>query len=419
MIFQFEIEDSKILDMGLNSIELFAGAGGLGLGISCAGFKHCLVNERDADACGTIRDNFTNKTSRSHIWPLYEGDVRDINFHTFEGKIDLISGGPPCQPFSLGGKHRGFKDRRDMFPEAARAVRIVKPRAFLFENVKGLLRESFSKYFQYILLQLTYPELVKKAGEDWLQHLSRLEKHHTGGKTLGLNYRVLFRLVNAANYGVPQRRERVIIVGFRSDICQDWSFPKPTHSQEALLRAQFITGEYWEKHQIPKNKRPVLGKQDLIRLNNKYSLFCSTSPWLTVKDAISDLPNPQDTAAKNIPNHKYQSGAQIYPGHTGSPIHEPAKTLKAGSHGVPGGENMVLDSDGSVRYFTIREAARLQTFPDWFTFNGSWTESMRQIGNAVPVQLANVMARSIANKLRKSQSDTTPNENQRTLQPVR
>ena len=98
-------------------------------------------------------------------------------------------------------------------------------------------------------------------------------------------------------------------------------------------------------------------------------------------------------------NHRLQSGAKSYVGHTGSPLDLPAKTLKAGDHGVPGGENMLVNPDGSVRYFTVRESARLQTFPDGFYFHGSWTETMRQLGNAVPVLLARTVAASVAEKL--------------------
>src|SRR5690606_17264971 len=100
-----------------------------------------------------------------------------------------------------------------------------------------------------------------------------------------------------------------------------------------------------------------------------------------------------------IPNHRFQVGARTYVGHTGSPLDEPAKTLKAGVHGVPGGENMLRRPDGTVRYFTVRESARLQTFPDDYVFHGSWTETMRQLGNAVPVDLAETIARSVRQHL--------------------
>ena len=124
-------------------------------------------------------------------------------------------------------------------------------------------------------------------------------------------------------------------------------------------------------------------------------------PWLTVRDAISDLPDPElaSGTALDFHDHRFQPGARSYPGHTGSPLDEPGKTLKAGVHGVPGGENMLRRPDGSVRYFTIRESARLQTFPDDMVFHGSWTETMRQLGNAVPCQLARILATGVRDKL--------------------
>ena len=125
----------------------------------------------------------------------------------------------------------------------------------------------------------------------------------------------------------------------------------------------------------------------------------TTLPWRTVRDAISDLPDPTMPFGQKVLNHRYQQGARSYPGHTGSALDEPAKTLKAGVHGVPGGENMLRRPDGSVRYFTVRESARLQTFPDDYELHGSWTEAMRQLGNAVPVALAEVIARDVKAQL--------------------
>src|SRR5690348_8488091 len=137
--------------MTMRSLELFAGAGGLALGIARAGFRHEAVVEWDQNACGTIREN----NQRGVInWPLFETDVRRFDYRSYGEGIDLLAGGPPCQPFSIGGKHRGYNDTRNLFPEAIRAVRELKPRAVLFENVKGLLRESFTKYFEYIILQI-------------------------------------------------------------------------------------------------------------------------------------------------------------------------------------------------------------------------------------------------------------------------
>ena len=289
-----------------------------------------------------------------------------------------------------------------MFPEAVRAVREAVPRAFMVENVKGLLRRSFSTYFNYILLQLNHPEVTRRKSEEWPEHLARLERHHTGkGRRSGLNYQVIFRLLNAANYGVPQRRERVVIVGFRDDQTPGWSFPEETHSEDRLLWDQWVSGDYWERHKISKKRRPEMPESIQTRIERmKVDGEPDSLPWRTVRDAISDLPDPtRKDWSSRIPNHKLVPGARSYAGHTGSPWDAPAKTLKAGAHGVPGGENMLLCEDGSVRYFTVRESARLQTFPDEYVFEGAWGEIMRQLGNAVPVDLALSVASSVKRHL--------------------
>lgn len=379
----------------MRAIELFAGAGGLAMGSALAGFKHDAVVEWNSDACATIRANQAIGVSVVKRWPLFHGDVRDFDYSPFAESIDLVAGGPPCQPFSLGGKHKGHQDERDMFPEAARAVKELRPRAFIVENVKGLLRQSFASYFNYIVLRLTYPELSIKKGEEWERHLGRLETHHTSRRRLeGLAYQVVYRLVNAADYGVPQKRERVVIVGFRNDQRQGWSFPEPTHTEERLLWDMWVSGEYWDRHAVAKRHRPLFLDSMKRRLERmRVDGRPSAQPWKTVRDAISDLPDPTSKDwSKRYPNHLFNPGARVYPGHTGSPMDAPAKTLKAGGHGVPGGENMLANRDGSVRYFTVRESARLQTFPDNYIFSGSWGEIMRQLGNAVPVELAKAVA---------------------------
>jgi len=378
----------------MKAVELFAGAGGLALGTKAAGFHHEAVIEWNRNACDTIREN----NRRGVIeWPLFQGDVSAFDFKPYEG-VDLLAGGPPCQPFSIGGKHRGHVDDRNLFPQAVRAVREIKPRAVLIENVKGLLRPAFNHFFEYVILQLTYPELTIRKGEEWQQHRSRLERHHTKGRKTGLHYQVVWAILNAADFGVPQRRERVFIVGFRCDVAARWSFPMPTHSQASLLRSQWLTGEYWERHGISKRKRPTPSPSIVARLERMNEDAFALEPWRTVRDGICDLPNPE--RGKNlIPNHVYNPGARAYAGHTGSPLDEPAKTLKAGDHGVPGGENMLAKPDGSVRYFTVRESARLQSFPDNFIFQGSWTETMRQLGNAVAVTVGERVASRIYESL--------------------
>jgi DNA (cytosine-5)-methyltransferase 1 len=380
----------------MRAIELFAGAGGLGIGVSRAGFSPIEVVEWDRWCCDTIRENRACGVRAVAKWPEpIEDDVGAVDFRRHEGRIELVTGGPPCQPFSLGGKHGAHTDSRDMWSEAVRAVRETKPKAFIFENVKGLTRQSFASYLAYIVHQLSYPELVRRADEGWEGHLGRLEKYHTGRRRgAGLNYRVVYRVVNAANYGIPQRRERVVFVGFRSDLGIEWSFPEQTHSIDALLWDQRF-GDYWERHKVAKRARGIAPR--FAQRADRILATPDMAPWRTVRDAIGDLPDPEREPQKSaaVLNHRFQPGARPYPGHTGSPLDEPAKTLKAGVHGVPGGENMLIRPDGSTRYFTVRESARLQTFPDDYRFHGAWSEAMRQLGNAVPVELATVIARDV------------------------
>jgi DNA (cytosine-5)-methyltransferase 1 len=362
----------------LRSVELFGGAGGLAMGLSAAGFNHDAVVERDADACATIRKNKTLGTEPMVSWPLYEVGVEDFDYSIIPAGLDVLAGGPPCQPFSIGGKHRALQDERNMFPEAVRAVRELKPRAFIFENVRGLMRESFSVYFEYIKLQLSYPTIARARDEDWRDHLARLQQHHTSSPHRGLRYNVVAGILNAVNFGIPQRRDRVFIVGFRSDL-----------------------DVKWDLHRVSRKERPQPNEKLSRRIDElRWRLLpLRGERWQTVRDAIADLPDPASKEVSSVLNHKYIPGARAYTGHTGSPLDEPAKTLKAGDHGVPGGENMLALPSGEVRYFTVRESARLQTFPDQIFFPGSWTETMRQLGNAVPMQLGKVMASAVHRKL--------------------
>ena len=384
----------------MRSVELFAGAGGLALGCELAGFRPERVVEWDKWACDTMRQNIERDYPLVSGWRVEEGDVRSVDWDSITEPIDLVTGGPPCQPFSMGGKHGAFKDTRDMFPAATEVIRLLRPRAFLLENVKGLTRSSFANYYSYIQLRLSMPELVRRDDETWSEHLQRLQSEYTSVGYSGLSYQVIPTLVNAADYGVPQQRHRVFLIGFRSDIDAEFSFPGPSHSRAALLRTK-ATGEYWVRHRVPKAGRPALSDTELNLIHRVED--DGSRPWRTVRDAFEGLPRPGLTESKAFLNHVLQPGAKSYPGHTGSLLDEPAKTLKAGDHGVPGGENMLRSPDGSVRYFTIRESARLQTFPDRYELHGSWTEAMRQLGNAVPVLLAQKVAGRVAEHLRASE----------------
>jgi DNA (cytosine-5)-methyltransferase 1 len=365
----------------MRSIELFSGAGGLAKGLELAGFEHVGLVEVNKHAGATLCANFDRRL-------VHLMDIRNLNLAQFRS-IDVVAGGPPCQPFSLGGKHQAEQDSRDLFPEAMRAIAHLRPKAFVFENVKGLLRSTFADYFEYIILRLTYPELTQGKA-DWRGHLAILRSVNPLTYD-GVCYDVQFQLMNAANYGVPQLRERVVIVGMRSDLPGEWRFPAPTHSRDRLLWEMHVTGDYWARHGV---RQAVVDPVQVAKLQANYGLLPPLLvPWQTVRDALAGLPEPQ--AAHGIADHVFRDGARSYPGHTGSGVDWPSKTIKAGDHGVPGGENMIRFADGAVRYFTVLEAKRIQTFPDDFRVVGAWGEAMRQIGNAVPVRLAESIARSL------------------------
>jgi DNA (cytosine-5)-methyltransferase 1 len=372
----------------VRSVELFSGCGGLALGLAKAGFDHLLLVERDVHSVTNVRHNARRGIEHVAHWTVHSDDVRKVDWAKYRGIAEFVAGGPPCQPFSIGGLHKGEEDERDMWPEAVRAVREIGPKGFLFENVRGLLRPKFAEHLEWIRLSLTEPMLEQGKNEDRAAHLKRLREHEAEG-----TYHVIVVKVNAADYGVAQKRHRVLFLGVRKDIAESIVSPKPTHSRERLLWDQWVTGEYWNKHGL---KKPAGGPQNATDARTVAALKESKKtpeglPWVTVRDEIVLLGDP--VRGSNIPNHVYQPGARSYPGHTGSPLDEPAKALKAGVHGVPGGENMIAFPDGSVRYFTVREAARLQGLPDDYEFIGSWTENMRQLGNAVPVQLAEAFGR--------------------------
>lgn len=374
----------------LTSVELFAGAGGLALGTQQAGFTSLATLEWNRWACDTIRENKLAGHPLVKDWEVHQGDVRDFDWSSLSESVDLVSAGPPCQPFSAGGRGKSVDDDRDMFPATAEALAKLRPKAFLIENVRGLTRPAFRDYYEYVLRRLANPELKTEHTETWFDHLTRLRRDTTHD---ALHYNVFPTLLNAADFGIPQQRHRLFMVGFRSDLNISWAFPGPTHSQEALARDQWITGEYWDRHRVPKSRRPEPPSAPLLARAKE--LDETELGWRTLRDAVVDLPDPMTAAAAKIRNHEFQPGARIYKGHTGSPLDAPSKTLKAGGHGVPGGENIIRFHDGSVRYMTIRESARVQTFPDDYELHGAWGEAMRQLGNAVPVSLAETVAKRL------------------------
>jgi DNA (cytosine-5)-methyltransferase 1 len=340
--------------------------------------------EWDTDAVATVLHNRDRGIDHVTHWPMRQMDVRAIDWSSHRDRLTAISGGPPCQPFGIGGKKQGHEDHRDMWPEAIRAIREARPQCFLFENVRNLAGPRFHSYLEWIVQFLQHPSDGPTAGESHFAHFNRLRGLNRPG-----DYRVTWQLVNAADFGAPQIRHRVLIFGVRSDLDVTPGPMATTHSRDRLLWDQYVTGEYWERHGLRWRRAPATGRDQLaIERLRRFQTPPSELPWVTVRDAVADLGDPDGRR-----NHVFQPGARVYHGHTGSLLDLPAKALKAGDHGVPGGENMMVRDDESVRYFTIREASRLVGLPDDYLFPRSWSESMRQLGNAVPSQLGEAAGR--------------------------
>lgn len=388
---------STALPGPLSSLELFSGAGGLALGLHLAGFRHRSLFEYEDVPFATLERNIASDAVPGvRTWTVRHGDVREVVDYGAFGKTDLLAGGAPCQPFSIGGKQSGRADRRDMLPEFVRAVREARPRAFMLENVRGLSNSNFRAYFDYVQLQLSLPEIERVKGETWRQHGNRLQRTMRYSRS-ALRYQVAWHVLNAADYGVPQMRERVFIVGFREDVGAVWTPPPKTHSIDALLWDQFVTRDYWERHGLRSRRLPDRLCGRIARIRD----LPVTRPWVTIREALAGLPAPARTSrSESVLQHVHHPGARLYDGHTGSDCDMPSKTIKAGDHGVPGGENIVLFREsGRFRYFTIREAARIQTFPDTWSFEGGWKWTVRQVGNAVPPTVAETVGLQVAEEL--------------------
>ncbi|GGP50241.1 cytosine-specific methyltransferase [Saccharothrix coeruleofusca] len=403
-----------------------------------SGFRPLLLNEVVKYACDTLEANGAAPRGEEERIPepgepipLVRGDVRDLKMGYLEGAVDLLAGGPPCQPFSLGGIAKGDEDQRNMFPQMFRAIREIKPKAFICENVRGLLRPSFKPYFDYITRELMFPFEERDPEATWLQHDAILKSKEERGDTVSAErYQVFVYPVNAADYGVPQIRNRVIIIGFRGDLDIDPEVlkeaTKPTHSEEALIRSM-TSGEYWERHnnvkrraKVPQHviQRVMSGLQADLPFDHESA---SLKPWRTLRDALAgdqeteplpDVPWEQLDRKQyaNMPkDHIGWPSARIYPGHTPNVLDRPAKTVKAGVHGVPGGESVMLTDSLAEevgkfpvyrhRYMTVRETARVMTFPDNWELCGPRGEQMRQLGNAVPVLLGEAFAKAVATVL--------------------
>ena len=325
------------------SIELFAGAGGLALGLHMAGFRHVLLNEVDSTACQTLRRNHPE-------WNVLEGDIHKIDFTPLRGCIDFLSGGFPCQAFSYAGKKGGLNDTRGtLFFEMARAIREIQPKVFMGENVKGLLSHENGQTLQVIRNAIA--EL---------------------GYTL-----VEPRVLKAIMYQVPQKRERLILIAIRNDIAKQVEFRWPDPYRRVMtLRDAFYKGDLF-----PEDVPPSGGQTYPPKKARVMSMVPEGGDW-------RDLP---------IEEQKDYMGGSFYlgGGKTGMArrlsMDEPSLTLTC----APAQKQTERCHPTETRPLTVREYARIQTFPDSWEFEGSLSEQYKQIGNAVPVNLAYAIGRSL------------------------
>lgn len=368
----------------LHSVELFVGAGGLALGLHGAGFLPALAIDSNVRAFETLTANMNHGRHYTAGWNLRLGDVHQLNYSDI-AVPDLLAAGAPCQPFSIAGQLRLDDDERNLFPEVLRAIRTLRPRAFILENVRGLLFPRARLYFDYLIAQLRVPSLQVGPSESAEEHLRMLQSVPATDH----EYRVDFRVLNAADFGLPQLRHRLIIVGVDTSEPK-WAWPGETHSKAALEAA--IWGEaYWDEHEVPRQVRESVR----ARVKRPREVRMTGERWRTLRD-VTRLFGPPGEENVNDPSHVFVPGARLYRNHTGSALDWPAKTVKAGVHGPPGGEHIVILDDGSYRYLTVRECAALQGFPDNFVWPQARSQAMRLLGNAVPVGLAGALGKELA-----------------------
>lgn len=328
-------------------LELFAGAGGLAVGLEKAGLKCVALNEIDKWACQTLRKNRPN-------WKVLEGDIKDFDFREYNNKVDVVTGGFPCQAFSYAGKKLGLADARGtLFYEFARVINEVKPPICLGENVRGLISHDNGKTLRGMI--------------------SILDE-------IGYNV-VPVKVLKAINYKVPQKRERLILVGVRKDINLSYEYPRP-YNKIYNLKDALKKGELYDTN-VP---------------------FSPGAKYPRSKKAVLDLV-PQKGYWRDLPieiQKEFMGGSfHLEGGKTGIARRigwdEPCLTLTCS----PAQKQTERCHPEETRPFTVREYARIQTFPDDWVFEGSMAQQYKQIGNAVPVNLGKEVGYSIVKFLNK------------------
>lgn len=328
--------DITIKPGAVTAIELFAGAGGLALGLEEAGIQTLEYVELDKFCCETLKMNRPQ-------WNVVCDDIHNVDFTKYKGKIDIVTGGFPCQAFSYAGKKLGFEDTRGtLFHEFARCIKEVEPSIFMAENVRGLISHDNGRTLETIL--------------DVLR---------------GMAYCVQYQVLNAAYYGVGQKRERIVIVGIKDGTDITFTYPKPDNKMTTLKEAL-------------KGCPPSEGQQYSEKKKAVLSLVPPGGSWI-------DLP---EEVRKDYMGKSYFSGGGKRGMARRISWNEPCLTLTCS----PSQKQTERCHPDETRPFTVREYARIQSFPDSWNFAGGIGEKYKQIGNAVPVE----MARRIGLELKKS-----------------
>ncbi len=311
----------------LNSIEICAGFGGQALGLEMAGFHHVALIEYEKDYCDILAKN-------RPCWNVLCEDVKNFSGLSFRGKIDLFAGGVPCPPFSIAGKQLGSADERDLFPEAIRLIGEIMPRAVMLENVRGFLSPSFDEYRHFILSQIE-----------------------------NLGYNVQIKLLNACDFGVPQLRPRVVIVGIRKDIKKDFTYPSGNKSQTKTVSDTLA---------------------DLMGANG----------WLGLETWKNQATDIAPTIVGGSKKH-------------GGPDLGPARARKAwaelGINGAGIADYPPEKDFIGMPKLTPRMVARIQGFPDDWKIAEKKTKACRMIGNAFPPPVAKAVGLEIRKVLEENE----------------
>lgn len=345
MLFSTKWDDENNVQpmRSFSAIELFAGAGGLALGMERAGLKSLLLSEIDKHACDTLEKNRPD-------WNVVRGDVSDIDFTPYKDKVDILSGGFPCQAFSYAGKKLGFEDARGtLFFEFARAVNETNPKVILAENVRGLLNHDDGKTLKAI------KDIIDELGYELVEP----------------------KVLKAVFYRVPQKRERLLLVAIRKDIARSVTFNWPSPYKRIMTMKDALRAGELFSTDVPES----IGQK---YPESKAKVLEQVPPGGYWRDLPLDV--QKDYMKKSF----YLGG-----GKTGMARRlswdEPSLTLTCS----PAQKQTERCHPEETRPLTVREYARIQTFPDDWTFSGPITAQYKQIGNAVPVNLASAVARSV------------------------